>query len=59
MGILFKLDENPNIRLKPTAGLALVSSACIFTNLMNIQLVKDMLEKSNFGQEKQSRSQKL
>jgi hypothetical protein len=51
MDILFKLDENPNIRSKPTAGLALVSNACIFANLMNIQFEKDIPEKSKFGQE--------
>jgi hypothetical protein len=39
------LDENPR------QGLALVSNACIFANLMNIQFEKDIPEKSKFGQE--------
>lgn len=40
--------------------LPLVCHACIFANLMNTQpCKKDKPEKSKFGQEKQSSSQKL
>ena len=60
MDIIFKLDENPNIKSNPTADLPLVCNACIFENLMKIKSCKkDIAEKSKFGQEKQSRAQKL